>query len=63
MFEHLLYGRDYFRVLAVSKNDTIPVLKNQADGEHNLITVNTMKEKNPGQHDRNYGMGDNGEIV
>ena len=63
MFEHLLYGRDYFRVLAVSKNDTIPVLKNQADGEHNLITVNTMKKKNPGQHDRNYGMGDNGEIV
>ena len=63
MFEHLLYARDYVRVLAVSKNDTIPVLKNQADGEHNLITVNTMKEKNPGQHDRNYGMGDNGEIV
>lgn len=63
MFEHLLYARHSFRVLAVSKNDTIPVLKKQADGEHNLITVNIMKKKNPGQHDRNYGMGDNGETV
>ena len=63
MFEHLLYARYYFRVLAVSKNDTISVLKNEVDHEHNLIAINTMKKKNPGKHDRELWDGDNGETV
>ena len=48
IFEHLLYARHCFRVLAVDKDDTTAVLNKQVDSEQNLIAVSTMKKKNPG---------------